>query len=256
MKAVFIGSGNVATHLSLALQKKGVATTQVFSRTLANASLLAQKLNASYTNDPAQLDRNADIYFYALKDSALAHFLKEVHLPDAMHVHTAGSVSLSIFKELTAHYGVFYPLQTFSKNKEIDFSQIPICIEASNARMQEKLLEIANLLSNKTMIISSDQRKVLHIAAVFACNFSNYMYDIASELLNDVGVGFDILKPLIEETAEKITKLSPYDAQTGPALRYDKTTIQKHVNMLKCYPEIRSIYKDLSKAIYKRHSKS
>lgn len=256
MKAVFIGSGNVATHLSIALQKKGVTISQIYSRTSTNASLLAQKLNASYTNDPSELDQDADIYFYALTDNALAHFLKETTLPDAMHVHTAGSVSLTIFRELTINYGVFYPLQTFSKNKEVDFSEIPICIEASNTRMQEKLLEIAKLLSDKTFIITSDQRKVLHLAAVFACNFSNYMYDIASELLSDVGVGFDILKPLINETAEKVNKMNPYDAQTGPAVRYDKITMKKHEVMLKRYPKIRSLYKDISKAIYKRHKKS
>lgn len=256
MKAVFIGSGNLATHLATALQAQGITISQIYSRTSVNASVLAAKLNTTYTNDPTDLYQEADIYFYALKDSALTKFLKEAHLPDAMHVHTAGSVSLSIFKDLTLNYGVFYPLQTFTKNKEVDFSNIPICIEASNLRMQEKLLEISNLLTSRTVVITSDQRKVLHLAAVFACNFSNYMYDIASEVLSDVGLGFDILQPLIAETAEKVTRMNPYEAQTGPAVRYDKVTMNKHLVMLKNYPEIKDIYKDLSKGIYKRHSKN
>lgn len=255
MKAVFIGSGNVATHLSLALQSQGITICQIYSRTTVNASILAAKLNTAYTNDPADLYQDADIYFYALKDSALVDFLKEAHLPDALHVHTAGSVSLSVFKAYTANYGVFYPLQTFSKTKDIDFSNIPVCIEASNHRMQEKLVNIANLITTRAVLINSDQRKVLHLAAVFACNFTNYMYDIASEVLSDVGLGFDIIKPLIAETAEKVEKLHPYDAQTGPAVRNDKETMDKHIRMLKKYPRLKTIYKDLSKSIYKRHTK-
>ena len=255
MKAVFIGSGNLATHLATALQEKGITISQIYSRTSTNASMLADKLKTSYTSDPTELILDADIYFYALKDSALTQFLKETNLPNAMHVHTAGSVSLSIFKELTLNYGVFYPLQTFSKNKKVDFAEIPICIEASNSEMQKKLLDIAHLLTQKTFIINSDQRKILHLAAVFACNFSNYMYDVASEILNDVGIGFEIMQPLISETAEKIKTMNPYEAQTGPAVRYDKAIIEKHMIMLKRYPKIRNIYKDLSKNIYVRHKK-
>lgn len=255
MKAVFVGSGNLGTHLASALHEKGVIISQIYSRTSSNAAILAEKLGASYTNDPGEIDEDADIYFYALKDSSLIHFLKEASLPNAMHVHTSGSVSLSIFKDSTLHYGVFYPLQTFSKNKPVDFSEIPICIEASNAEMQEKLLNIAHLLTEKTYIINSDQRKVLHLAAVFACNFSNYMYDVASEIMNDVGIGFEILQPLIAETAEKVKTMNPYEAQTGPAVRFDKIIIDKHLTMLKRYPQYKGLYKDISKYIYQRHKK-
>ncbi len=255
MKAVFIGSGNLATQLATALKEKGVVISQIYSRTSSNAAILANKLGASYTNDPSEIDEDADMYFYALKDSALSHFLKEANLPNAMHVHTSGSVSLSIFKEKILHYGVFYPLQTFSKNKTVDFSEIPICIEASNSEMQEKLLEIAHLLTEKTYIINSDQRKVLHLAAVFACNFTNYMYDVASEILNDVGIGFEIMQPLITETADKIKTMNPFEAQTGPAVRFDKMIINKHLTMLKLYPKYKGLYKDISKSIYVRHKK-
>lgn len=255
MKAIFIGSGNLATQLATALKEKGITISQIYSRTSSNAAALADKLGASFTSDPSEIDEDADIYFYALKDNSLASFLKETHLPDAMHVHTSGSVSLSVFRDSTMHYGVFYPLQTFSKNKSVDFSKIPICIEASNSDMQEELLGLAHLLTDKTYIINSDQRKILHLAAVFACNFSNYMYDIASEILSDVGFGFDILKPLIEETANKVQTLNPYDAQTGPAVRYDKNVIDKHLTMLKRYPNYKKVYKELSKAIYERHKK-
>jgi predicted short-subunit dehydrogenase-like oxidoreductase (DUF2520 family) len=255
MKAVFIGSGNLATHLATALHEKGVIISQIYSRTSSNAAMLAEKLGASYTNDPGDIDEDADIYFYALKDSSLTHFLKEATLPNAMHVHTSGSVSLSIFKDSTLHYGVFYPLQTFSKDKPVDFSEIPICLEASDSEMQEKLLNIAHLLTEKIFIINSDQRKVLHLAAVFACNFSNYMYDIASEILHDVGIGFEMIQPLINETAEKVKTMNPYEAQTGPAVRFDKILIEKHLIMLKRYPQYKGLYKDISKQIYNRHKK-
>lgn len=255
MKAVFIGSGSVATHLALALQEKGVTISQIYSRTSINAQILAERLGTTFTSDISDIYPDADIYIYAIKDSFLMRLLSEMDIPDALHVHTAGSVSMMAFERYTSKYGVFYPLQTFSKKKPVDFSQIPICIEGSSTEVQQKLLDLAHLITTKTYVVDSDQRKKLHLAAVFACNFTNYMYDIASQLVANSGIGFEILQPLILETADKIKTLSPYDAQTGPAVRFDEITIKKHLKLLKKEKEFRGIYKDLSKSIYKRHKK-
>ncbi len=255
MKVVFVGSGNLATHLATALHEKGICISQVYSRTTSNAKMLAEKLQTTYTDDPDQIVQDADIYFYALKDDALAEFLKKVNLPDAIHVHTSGSVSISIFRELTYNYGVFYPVQTFTKDKLVDFSTTPICIEAANSLVEEELIQLAELLTNKIYNINSEQRKVIHLAAVFACNFSNYMYDASAEILNDAGLNFEILKPLISETADKIRTLTPYNAQTGPAVRFDKNIMDKQIAILKPYPALKKIYKLISKNIYLRHLK-
>lgn len=255
MEVVFIGSGNVATQLALALKEKGVTISQVYSRTRTNAVALADKLGTTYTTDLSEIYDKADIYFYALKDSSFRSTLKSFDLPNAIHVHTGGSIPMSEFDGIATKFGVFYPLQTFSKEKEVDFSKIPICIEAVNTEIQQKLLDLANLLNSRTYLISSEQRKKLHLAAVFACNFTNYMYDISSQILEEIGVSFEILHPLILETAQKVQSVTPYKAQTGPAVRFDDIIISKHLRMLRNRRDLMKIYKKLSKDIYKRHKK-
>lgn len=255
MEVVLIGSGSVATHLGLALQAKGIKISQVYSRNVLNAEILSEKLNTSFITDISDIYTDADFYFYALTDDAFLSVLRKIRMPKGIQVHTAGSISMNEFENFTTKYGVFYPLQTFSKNKAVDFSQIPICIEASNSEVQQKLLELGNLLSNKTFLINSEQRKKLHLAAVFACNFTNYMYDIASEILEDSGFLFDIIQPLITEVAEKTKTMNPYQAQTGPAVRMDKKTISRHLMMLNKRPDFKKIYKLLTKDIYNRHKK-
>lgn len=253
MEIVLIGSGSVATHLGLALKSKGVIIKQVFSRNPANAENLARKLETTFIDDISDLYMDADIYIYALKDSALKTILRKMNIPRGIHVHTAGSVPMSDFEGFTAQFGVFYPLQTFSIKKEIDFSKVPMCIEASNAETQMVLVDLAKLLTDKIYIINSEQRKQLHLAAVFACNFTNYMYDIAAQILEKSDVKFEIIEPLIAETADKIKSLNPYDAQTGPAVRFDENTIDRHLHMLKKNPDIKKVYDLLSKSIHLRH---
>ena len=256
MEVVLIGSGSVATHLGLALQAKGFTISQVYSRNAANAEILATKLNTSFITDISNIYREADIYFYALTDSAFKSILRKIDIPEGIQVHTAGCIPMNEFEGFTANFGVLYPLQTFSINKPLEFRQIPICIEASNREVQKTLLEIGNLLSDRVYEINSDQRKRLHLAAVFACNFTNYMYDISSKILEDSGFLFDIIQPLIAETAEKIKTMNPYEAQTGPAVRMDEKTISKHLLLLHKKPELKNIYKLLTKSIYRRHKKN
>jgi len=256
MEIVLIGSGSVATHLGLALQSKGIVIKQVFSRNSENARNLADKLGTTYIDDIEDLYMDADIYIYALKDSALKTVLRKMEIPNGVHVHTAGSIPMSDFEGFTSRYGVFYPLQSFSIQKTVDFSNIPICIEACDAEVQQILYDLAKLLTDKIYTVNSEQRKKLHLAAVFACNFTNYMYDIASQILDDSDIQFEIIQPLIAETAEKIKTLSPFDAQTGPAVRFDETTIARHLHMLNKTPEISKIYSILSKEIHSRHKGS
>jgi len=256
MEIVLIGSGSVATHLGLALQSKGIVIKQVFSRNSENARNLADKLGTTYIDDIEDLYMDADIYIYALKDSALKTVLRKMEIPNGVHVHTAGSIPMSDFEGFTSRYGVFYPLQSFSIQKTVDFSNIPICIEACEAEVQQILYDLAKLLTDKIYTVNSEQRKKLHLAAVFACNFTNYMYDIASQILDDSDIQFEIIQPLIAETAEKIKTLSPFDAQTGPAVRFDETTIARHLHMLNKTPEISKIYSILSKEIHSRHKSS
>ena len=249
MKAVFIGSGNVASHLSLALQTSGLEFCQVYSHTIGNAQILAEKLHVPYTNKSSDIYKDADIYFYALKDDVLQQFIEKVNLPNGIHVHTAGSIPMIVFEGYAKNYGVFYPLQTFSKSKIVDFKLIPICIEASSLAIESVLLELANSVSKKNYLLSSEQRMQLHLSAVFASNFTNRMYAIAAEILEDAGMEFDIIKPLIEETCSKIRTLHPSKAQTGPALRHDEKIIQKHIELLSEKPEIQKLYKEISENI-------
>ena len=255
MEIVLIGSGNIATHLGLALQSQGIIIKQVYSRNAENAEKLATRLGTSFVTSISNLYMNADIYIFALKDSALKSVLRKMNIPDGILVHTAGSVPMNDFEGFTTRFGVLYPLQSFSIQKEIDFSNVPICIEASNSEIQETLVNLAKLLTDKIYIINSERRKKIHLAAVFACNFTNYMYDITAQILDESSIGFEIMQPLIAETADKVKRLSPYHAQTGPAVRFDEKTIARHLSMLSYNREFRKIYKLLSKSIYKRHQK-
>ena len=254
--AVILGAGNVATNLAPALLKAGIDILQIYSRTETSASVLAAKVNAVFCTDPDKINDSAHYYFYALKDSAIAEVLNYTGKFKGIHVHTAGSVGLEVFEGKAEQYGILYPLQTFSKEKETDFSKVPLFIEGKNRDTEALLMTIAQSLSEKTYYANSAQRAQLHLAAVFACNFSNLLYDIASEIVDDTIGGFDVLKPLISETAEKVQILSPRKAQTGPATRYDTEIIDKHIAMLAQQPEFAGLYEQMSKMIYQRRISS
>lgn len=253
MKVVIIGAGNLATHLSLALKAAGHQIVQVFSRTQNSALELAEKLNAPYTIDATNINQQADIYFYAVSDDALPSLLSLDIASDAIHVHTAGSVSMDVFFNKKKHFGVFYPLQTFSKNKIVDFRKIPVFIEGSDQKVEDILVLLSNQIAEKSYKASSDQRMKLHLAAVFACNFVNHLYNISSELVQTAGFSFDVLKALIIETADKINYLRPADAQTGPAKRNDIGVINKHLNQMIDSSDLSVLYQTLTKMIFDKH---
>ena len=244
-KIVLIGSGNVATQLGMSLHEAGYSIIQVYSRTRKSATLLAKKLNAEAVSDFEKISTDGTLYIIAVKDDAISELAKQLKLKEQLVVHTSGTADISILKNCSKNYGVFYPLQTFSKSKQIDFMKVPVCIEANNKKTTDQLVYFAKSISRQVRRISSEQRKMLHLAAVFACNFSNDMYVIASTILSNHRLPFDLLKPLIMETAEKVQSNDPVKMQTGPAIREDIKTITAHLNLLKD-KKLKSIYKLMS----------
>ena len=252
---VLVGAGNLATNLAKALCKAGFAIAQVYSRTVESASGLAQTIGAEFTTDIHELKCDADWYIVSLKDSAFVELIGDIckgKRQDALFVHTAGSVPMTIWQGYANRYGVFYPLQTFSKKREVDFSEIPFFIEATTVEDVEWLKEVAHTLSDKVYEASSEQRKSLHLAAVFTCNFTNHMYALAADLLEKYDLPFEAMLPLIDETARKVHELAPREAQTGPAIRYDEEVIDKHLQMLEHDEQMRDLYERLSRSIHLR----
>ncbi|HKM94654.1 MAG TPA: DUF2520 domain-containing protein [Prolixibacteraceae bacterium] len=248
-KVVIIGAGNLATRVSLELHNKGVEIIQVYSRTVTSALTLARMLGCNYVTKPEKIIPDADIYLVSVSDMVVNDLLLQVNFANKLIAHTAGSIPMSELSKFSENYGVFYPLQTFSKFRDVNFSKIPFCIEANNKENEDTLVELASIISKDVRLIDSLQRKQLHLAAVFANNFTNHMYSIASELIDDKEIPFDILLPLINETASKIKNMTPRAAQTGPALRLDKNIMQEHLNMLSGKPRLKKIYTQLSENI-------
>lgn len=233
-RIILAGAGNLATCLGTALVKAGVTPTAIWSRSEASASALAAKCGCPFTTDINALP-DADIVITAVSDDALPHVAGQLaaRYSDALLAHTAGSVAMDIWREAgTKHYGVFYPMQTFSKSKEVDFSHVGIFIEACAEEEYLKLEQLANRVSPMVYRATSRQRGYLHIAAVYACNFANAMYSMAYDLLEKEGLPFEVMLPLIDETAAKLHHLSPAEAQTGPARRGDETIMRKQQAML------------------------
>ena len=227
ISVVIIGSGNVAKHLIKAFLKiENVNLKQVYTRNLEDEALL--KSSVSTTSD-LSLIKEADVTIIAVSDDAIANI--SYNLKNALVVHTSGSVEMKALKN-EKNKGVFYLLQSFSKEKEINFSNVPICLEAENKSDLAKLEKLASLLQGNIYHLSSLQRKKIHVAAVFVNNFTNHMYTIAYNICEEHNVPFDILEPLIEETSQKIKNLTPKEAQTGPAKRNDIETIKNHLNLL------------------------
>ncbi|MCK5822997.1 MAG: DUF2520 domain-containing protein [Bacteroidales bacterium] len=253
MNIVFIGAGNLATNLSLTLKNAGFSIVQIYSRTEKSAKELAQKIDCDYTIDINNL-KKADIYFFSVGDKIIPKLLECNNFENKFIVHTAGSISIDVFKNITDNYGVFYPLQTFFKERIVDFKNIPICIEANNLKSLQLIEKIANDVSNDVRLINSDQRKIIHLAAVFACNFVNHLYSISADILNKGNIPFDILKPLIIETANKIIDNDPQKVQTGPAVRNDAQIIEKHLKMLDD-DNLKNIYRLISDDIFRMMNK-
>ena len=250
-RIVLVGAGNVATHLGVELQKNGCHIVQVYSRTQESASALAGALSVPYTTSLANVCCDADIYMVALTDAAFQEQLPYIikGREEALFVHTAGSLPMSIWEGKVARHGVFYPMQTFSKQRKVDFTEVSFFVEASGTAELALLKGLAGLLSPKVYEATSEQRKYLHLSAVFACNFANHMYALSAYLLKQNHLPFESMLPLIDETARKVHELSPKDAQTGPAVRQDWNVMSAHLDLLAEEPDIRELYEKISESI-------
>lgn len=257
MKISLIGSGNVATHLACALYDLKYSILQVYSPNLQHAQQLAQQVQAQAVCDWQAL-QPADLYLIAVKDSAIEAVAAQLARLDVQGTvaHTSGSTALEVIQTSSKKFGVFYPLQTFSKAKAVDFSQVPLLLEASSTEVLQQLDHLARQLSNQVYHYHTVQRRSLHLAAVIACNFSNYLYSVADGYLSEQGVDFSLLKPLILETAEKIQQHAPIAMQTGPAVRQDQDILNMHQHLLESQPKLQQLYQLLSEAIIQLHNKT
>ena len=225
-----IGSGNVAQHLISAFKKaENIEVEQVFAR---NKNSVSHLIDSSKIVSEIFDLKEADVYIIAVSDNAIAAVSIQIPFQNKLVVHTSGSININDLDDKNRK-GVFYPLQTFSKNKSVDFSQIPICLEAQNVADYQMVETVAKSISTVIYPINSEQRKELHVAAVFVNNFVNHLYQIGADICEENKIPFEILKPLIQETAHKIMLLSPNEAQTGPAKREDWQTIAAHLQFLK-----------------------
>ncbi|MCR4613349.1 MAG: DUF2520 domain-containing protein [Bacteroidaceae bacterium] len=250
MKVTLIGSGNLATNLGHALKEAQVEILQIYSRTAAHAQRLATELCVdAFCEQICEINTESDVYIVSIKDDALALLTSELqaHLPEKLIVHTAGSMPMDVLKN--ERRGVFYPMQTFSRQHIVSFAHIPIFIEAVNVKDLQTLLNLATLLSDSVYELSSDNRKWLHIAAVFCCNFTNHMATLSARVLERHGIPFRVMLPLMEETIAKLHLMPPDEAQTGPAARGDERVLCSHVEALKDDPELAEIYKLISNSI-------
>lgn len=251
ISVVLLGAGNVATHLYKAFSTSGdVTIKQWYNRNLKPIDLY--KNEVFVTDDLSQLVE-ADVYILAVSDDAIETLSEHLPFENRLVVHTSGSTSLYAVDKKQKR-GVFYPLQTFSKDAAVDFSKIPLCIETLQKEDLSILKALAKAIGSKSHKVNSDQRQGLHLAAVFVNNFTNQLYRLAHEITEANGAEFDILKPLIQETAKKIETLSPYMAQTGPALRDDKKTIKRHLKQLESEHH-KAVYELLTKSIQKTHGR-
>jgi len=251
MRITLIGSGNVATHLGAAFKNAGHKIIQVYSRNLEHAALLAYHVKAEPVNDLRQISPDTDVFIISVNDDAIGEIADAISKHNKILLHTSGATDLSVLLKYTQVAGVFYPLQTFSKTKELDFRKVPLCIEGASNDITVQIKELAQTVSNHVYEVDSARRRVLHLAAVFACNFPNYLYTIAQQLLVQHQLDFDMIRPLIAETADKAVQQLPATVQTGPAVRNDMTTMSKHLEMLQNEPFMQQVYELLSQGIIK-----
>lgn len=254
MKVVIIGAGNLGTHFARALKSVGVEVLQIVSRTMKSAVELASEIGCAFATDIQDVNKNADVYVVCVSDSAIVPVLRQLKIGDKMVVHTSGTVGISVFYDYALNYGCVYPLQSFSKFKDLNYAEIPFFIEANNDENQKKLMDFLKVISPHIYVLDSKQRGILHLCAVMVNNFPNHLCTLAESLMKENQLQFDVLKPLLRETADKIMKYSPYVSQTGPAVRGDTFIMEKHRDILKDHKDILDIYNAISDSIVKTHS--
>lgn len=250
MKTIsIIGSGNLAHNLGLALLQAGYAIEKVCSRNIEHAQALAKKLNCGFTDCISDLNKNSDYLLIAVKDDVIVELLPQLIEFSSILIHSSGSLPIDIFSPYSKKYGVLYPLQSFNKNENIDFLNIPIFIEGNNEECISAIFNLANSISDEVLYLESQKRKKVHIAAIFVNNFSNHLYCMAENILEKEHIGFEVMRPLIQKLGERLMHQSPKQLQTGPAKRKDLKIIEEHLSLLENQGEMQKIYEILSKSI-------
>lgn len=254
MKIVFVGAGRLAVNLGRSLFEAGHDIVQVYSRSIGSAAEMAAVVGGVPTDDINKLSSVADVYIIAVTDAAMPDLIPLVckGREQKVFVHTAGSMPMEVFGGMALHYGVLYPMQSFSKEREVDMEEVPCFIEASDDYASGVIEQLASSVSRRVSFLSSDDRRYLHLAAVFACNFVNHCYAISSEILAEHGIPFDVMFPLIDETARKVHRMEPAKAQTGPAVRYDENVIRSQSMLLRGNPLVKDIYERMSMSIHRK----
>lgn len=249
MEIVIIGSGNTAAVLGRKFKAANHHILQIASRNASAASELAYELNTVSTNYFSAVNQNADVYIIAVTDDAIMEVSKDLKLPDKIVAHTAASVPMDILKNVSKHYGVFYPLQTLRKDMKT-MPEIPVFWEGNDDIAKKRLEALAHSIAEEKVMEADDNARLkLHVAAVIVSNFPNHLYKLAEQYCHREGLDFKQLLPLIEETATRIRDISPAMAQTGPAIRHDEETIEKHIALLKDHPQLKKSYELLTQSI-------
>jgi predicted short-subunit dehydrogenase-like oxidoreductase (DUF2520 family) len=246
-----IGAGNLSTSLAIALEKTGHSVNEIFSRDITHAERLTTRLSQAVPVSATDFSASqSSVFFLAIPDDALARIAEDFIFPEESVVaHTSGTVSLSVLKKVKSETAVFYPLQTFSAARPLSFNNIPLILEAESQKGEMILNQIALSLSSKVYQYNSEQRKKIHLAAVFASNFVNLMLNFTDEISCKNDISLDIFQPLVQETIQKAFELGPGKSQTGPAKRNDVKTMQEHLEMLNSEPELQEVYKMLTENI-------
>ncbi|HEX7904597.1 MAG TPA: F420-dependent NADP oxidoreductase [Chitinophagaceae bacterium] len=249
MDIVIIGSGNVAAVLGRKFKSAGHTIVQVYSRNAKEATALAYEWDTESTNYKSLINKTADVYIIAVSDDAIEEVTDNLKLPGKVVAHTAASVAAAILKNVSDHYGVFYPLQSLRKETK-SLPEIPIYVDGHDEKATMLLKTLAHSIADEKVILAGDNDRLkLHVAAVIVSNFTNHLYTLAENYCRKEGLDFKQLLPLIEETALRIKDITPQQAQTGPAIRHDKETIEKHLSLLKEHPHLKSIYLLMTESI-------
>lgn len=247
-----IGAGNVATHLATELYSRGIKITEIWSWHLTNAEDLAKKTNASTCVTLSDLKTDVDLVIVAIKDDSVISMINQLPKGVPAIVHTSGGLNMDVLSGSSANIGVLYPLQSFRKDEQIEWNSVPICIEANNEDFSKLLRALGGELSKTVQYVNSDQRKKLHIAAVIANNFTNYLYSVSHDISIKADLPFSLLLPLIKQNTKKLTGNDPFEFQTGPAKRNDLKLIQDHIESLSDQPEVAGLYKYITDLIIKK----
>jgi predicted short-subunit dehydrogenase-like oxidoreductase (DUF2520 family) len=252
MRVVIIGAGNVASVFGRLISAANHEIIQVYSRSISSAQSLGKELGCSFVDNLEAVDLTADIYILAITDNALQNIQDSLFLGDKLVVHTAGSVSKKVLSNISSQYGVMYPLQSLRKDQSADQSIIPLLIDANKESVLSIIEQFAFTLSSVVSIVGDDKRLCLHLAAVIVNNFTNHLYTLTAEYCKNEEVDFKMLQPIIEQTALRLRANLPADLQTGPAIRNDQSTLDKHIQALSNHPELKTIYLTFTESLLKR----